>query len=74
MEPTPTRKAYEEALDRLKAVARTYVQIPESDETLEAEAVANLKDAAVDFAHAEKAAWEAGDFASVVAKVGSPTF
>lgn len=66
-----TKKAYEEALEHLHAVCRTYVAVPESNEALEASAVEALKEAAVDFANAEKAAWEAGDFAGVLP---SPTF
>jgi hypothetical protein len=70
-EATETRKAYEEALEHLLAVARTYQVVPEANAELEAHAVEALKEAAVDFTHAEKAAWEAGDFAPVRP---SPTF
>ena len=58
---TETRKVYEEAKDKLLAVARTYVHVPERDQALEATAVEALKEAAVDFYWAERAAWEAGD-------------
>jgi predicted phage-related endonuclease len=59
---TDTRRAYEEAVAKLHAVARTYQVVPEANAELEAHAVEALKEAAVDFTHAERAAWEAGDF------------
>ena len=74
---TETQKAFEEARDRLLAVARTYQAVPESNAELEAHAVEELKDAAVDFTHAEAKAWEAGDFdeTKVDSRVlPSPTF
>ncbi len=62
MSATETGKAFEEARNHLHAVCRTYVAVPESSTELEAHAVEALKEAAVDFYHAERKAWEAGDF------------
>jgi hypothetical protein len=62
MTMTELTKAFREARDRLHAVSRTYVHVPEDDPELERAAVEALKEAAVDFFHAELAAWEAGAF------------
>jgi len=59
-EMTETRRKYEEAREHLLAVARTYQRVPEANAELEALAVEKLKEAAVDFTHAEREAWEAG--------------
>lgn len=67
MERTETYKRYREAQETLLAAVLTYAMVPEENEALH-EA---LKEAAVDFAHAEKEAWEAGDLAPLQP---SPTF
>lgn len=61
-EKTDTLKAYEAARDHLHTVCRCYTAIPEKNEELERQGVEALKEAAIDFYHAEAAAWQAGDF------------